>query len=271
MEKLQRQIESQVHERLHLQSCASKLGDRPADLKKVRREMERGGTRVRAALGRLKQWKDELADSSVFSQRAETTKATGGFGSRSTRGHQSGSLPEVPGASGSEEWRVERILRGDFPWLDDGQEPNAHSSVGLRLKRKLTSLDEDRQRGEEEKAVVELEIKRTLLHYKQQVANLGKRLAALELEKESVLAGSQKDYILGSTAIVSLKKRRLESLLARAEILFENVNKPLSGAALGAAAVEEVNRSTRDLGDQSDSENESDVEGGFEEVDDDFQ
>lgn len=34
-DNLQRQIEPQVHELLYLQSCASKLGDRPGDLKKV--------------------------------------------------------------------------------------------------------------------------------------------------------------------------------------------------------------------------------------------
>lgn len=60
MQRLQREIESQVHDLLYLQSCASRLGDRPGDLKKVRRDVERGKGRVKVALHRLKQWGMEL-------------------------------------------------------------------------------------------------------------------------------------------------------------------------------------------------------------------
>lgn len=259
MEKLQRQIEFQVHERLYLQSCATKLGDRPADLKKVRKELERGGNRVRAALGGLKEWKDELVDSAVFGGVAETGEATRGFHRRRSGADQDGGPPEVSEACGNEEWRVDGILRGDFPWLDGGSEPNG--SLGLRLKRKLASLDEDRVRGDsEEKALVELEIKRTLSHYKQQIANLGRRLSALDLEKGSAIDVRQKDHILGSSAIVSLRRRRLKNLLARAMLLFGSLNKPLNTQDMGAAAVENVSRATQGADEQSDSDSDFDLD-----------
>jgi hypothetical protein len=230
MEKLQRQTEAQVHELLYLQSCASKLGDRPGDLKKVRKEMERCRGRVRSALGRLKQWKEDLVEAVVFGKPSELEKdsADPEFGTSET--------------AGDEDFRVDEILRGDFPWLDEGSESGMQGSQALRLKRKLVSLEEDKKRGEEEKVLVEMEMKRTVFRYREQIESLKENAVYLEREKEkSANDACRMRYAEGVLTILSLKRRRLEGLLGRADALFRRSLSDLlqseeMGAAVGRAS-----------------------------------
>lgn len=276
VENLQRQVETQVHELLYLQSCASKLGDRPGDLKKVRKEMERGRSRIRTALARLTEWKRGLDETVLFGgENGLAGEGSGGFVRRRSGVEQGVATGAVTDAEGFEEFRLDSILKGDFPWLDEATEAGMQGSVGLRLKRKLESLEEDKRRGEEEKALVKLEMERALVRYGQQIESLGKRMVSLDTET-GVLKGASQieafkiDYIQGSLAIVSLKKKGLTALLGRAQVLFTNSQgSPLNTEELSAAAVENASRSTatprRDS--QSDSEAESDFEWESEDTD----
>lgn len=265
VESLQRQIEAQVHELLYLQSCASKLGDRQGDLKKVRREMERGRGRVRSALGRLTEWKIDLVETVIFAGESETGEAVGGFRRRRSGvdpEEASGSAIYATEARGQTAWRLDGILKGDFPWLDEGSEP-MQGSVGLRLKRKLESSEEDKRRGEEEKALVKLEMERTLVRYREQIDHLSKRKVSLEVESGVLSDATRVDYIMGSLSIVSLRKQRLDALLKRARVLFnESLCSPMRREELSAAAVEEASRSTAVP--KSDAQSDSEVDVDFE-------
>lgn len=201
----------------------------------------------------------------------ETDEATGGFERRRSRDSQ-GADPLEREAQSTADWSLDDIMNGDFPWLDEASVASTQGSAGLRLKRKLESLEEDKRRGKEECALVKLEMERTLERYRQQIESLGDRILALEAEKKRSDNPSKGNYILGSIAIVALRKVRLVALLKRAQSLFsESSSGSVTAEELGAAAVENALRSTTTTrGSQADSELDSDVEWEGEEMNDDF-
>lgn len=108
MQRLQRQIESLVHELLYAQFCASKLGDRPGDLKKLRKEIDRIRAQVRQAFDMLKRWGLDFTATAAGLQRGDDRSAS------ESNVQSWGSVEDL------EKWRVEDTLTGRFPWLEEG-------------------------------------------------------------------------------------------------------------------------------------------------------
>lgn len=173
MQKLERQIESTVHEYLYSQSCASRLGDRPGDLKKVRKEIQRHRAKVESALTRLNRWRLKYTSNPL---RVEAD--ADGEPSPEDEAPNSAAPPL------GEEWGSDGIFRGDSSWLDsEGGDARPHGgSLGLRLKRRLVVAREDEARALEEKALLEKEMERTLETYKNQLQCLREKMETLEKE-----------------------------------------------------------------------------------------
>lgn len=214
MQRLQRQIESLVHELLYAQFCASRLGDRPGDLKKLRKEIDRTRARVRQAFDMLKRWGLDFTATAAGLQRDNDTSASQSAAADSER------LAEDLG-----KWRLEDIFKGDFPWLEEGPVSKQGVSQGLRFKHPLALILDSQARGEEEKKLVESEMARTLARYKVQVEALQARLKLLDEEMEKVSEGSALGYMLGAVGILGSKLQQIQRLRAKAHALFESALK----------------------------------------------